>query len=88
VNRAQLLMDLGQREEAIAALPQTFWSGLGPSAATVNRLATGRATVRYDPIFDPLRGDPRFEAIVVESRRGFEVTASPEAPAAQAPLKK
>jgi tetratricopeptide (TPR) repeat protein len=53
---AALLMLLNQPEAALAALEARFGS-----AARVYRSKTG---LRYDPIWDPLRGNPRFEALL------------------------
>jgi len=50
---AELLAELGRKDEAIAAL-ESAWD---------NR-DSGLTTVLIDPLLDPLRGDPRFEAIV------------------------
>jgi serine/threonine-protein kinase len=50
---AELLTQLGRKDEAIAAL-ESAWD---------NR-DSGLTTVLIDPLLDPLRGDPRFEDIV------------------------
>jgi len=53
--RASILAELGQKEEALAALDEgaaagDFWL----------------VSVKYDPAFDPLRGDPRFQKILAQ----------------------
>ena len=50
---AEVLTQLGRRDEAIAALDQAY----------KNR-DSGLTTVQIDPLLDPLRDDPRFDAIV------------------------
>ena len=50
---AQIYADLGDKDRAIAALEHA-WSVRDP----------GLFNVRVDPLLDPLRSDPRFQAIV------------------------
>ncbi len=51
---AQVLVRCGAREEALRALQEVYGRPYGPSYGTL----------RLDPEWDPLRGDPRFEALV------------------------
>ena len=57
---AQVQAQTGDREAAIAALPHLLEvpAGLMPGA------------LKYDPIWDPVRDDPRFNALIVESTAG------------------
>ena len=50
---ADILAQLGRKDEAIAAL-EDAWKARD----------SGLTTILIDPLLDPLRGDPRFEAIV------------------------
>ena len=54
---AQVQTQTGEREAAISALPHLLEipAGLMPGA------------LEYDPIWDPVRDDPRFKALVAES---------------------
>ena len=52
--RASLYLSLGNRDEAIHWLEQAFADHEGPSITDI----------KVDPLLDPLRGDPRFEALV------------------------
>jgi tetratricopeptide (TPR) repeat protein len=52
--RTLLYLSLGNRDEAVRWLEQAFADHEGPSMAMT----------RVDPFLDPLRGDPRFEALV------------------------
>jgi hypothetical protein len=52
---ALLHLSLGQREEALRFLEQTYNDGGGGYETGV---------IKVDPLLDPLRGDPRFEALV------------------------
>ena len=52
--RAQLYLSLGKRDEAIRWLEQAVAGHEGLNAAVI----------KVDPLLDPLRGDPRFEALV------------------------
>jgi TolB-like protein/Tfp pilus assembly protein PilF/tRNA A-37 threonylcarbamoyl transferase component Bud32 len=52
--RAFLYLSLGNRDEAIRWLEQAFADHEGPSITAI----------KVDPLLDPLRGDPRFEALV------------------------
>jgi len=53
--RASILAELGQKEEALAALDEAA------AAGDFWLLST-----KYDPAFDPLRGDPRFQKILAQ----------------------
>ena len=52
--RALLYISLGQKDAAIAALEQGY----------AERDGDDIGTIKVDPLLDPLRGDPRFEALV------------------------
>src|SRR5262245_12701022 len=51
--RASILAELGQKEEAMAALKEAATSG-----------DFWLFSIKYDPAFNPLRDDPRFQAIL------------------------
>jgi TolB-like protein/Tfp pilus assembly protein PilF len=51
--RASILAELGQKEEALATLEQGATKG-----------EWWLFSIKYDPAFDPLRGDPRFQALL------------------------
>ena len=53
-NRALLYLSLGQKDEALAALEQSYAERDGDSIGSI----------KVDSLLDPLRGDPRFEALV------------------------
>jgi TolB-like protein/Tfp pilus assembly protein PilF len=52
--RALLYLSLGQKDAAIAALEQSY----------AERDGDDIGVIKVDPLLDPLRGDPRFEALV------------------------
>jgi hypothetical protein len=59
---AAIYVLVGERDSALdrlrylARVPMTYWRP-GPSMISA-------AVLRLDPSYDPLRGDPRFEALV------------------------
>jgi TolB-like protein/tetratricopeptide (TPR) repeat protein len=53
-SRALVYLGLNNKEEALRALERTFAAGDGSSLCWI----------KVDPMLDPLRGDPRFEALV------------------------
>ena len=53
--RTLLYLSLGNRDEAVRWLEQAAHDGLSMT------------TIKVDPLLDPLRGDPRFEALVQKS---------------------
>ncbi len=58
---AALQVQLHQREAALVTLEKYFHD--------VKSAHDGRVWLRYDPIWDPLRGDPRFEALLKAPER-------------------
>ena len=52
--RALLYISLGQKDQALAALEQSY----------AERDGDDIGVIKVDPLLDPLRGDPRFEALV------------------------
>jgi len=52
--RVLLYLSLGNRDEAVRWLEQ----------AVVDHDGLSITLIKVDPLFDPLRGDPRFEALV------------------------
>jgi TolB-like protein/Flp pilus assembly protein TadD len=52
--RALLYLSLGQKDAAVSALEQDY----------AERDGDDIGTIKVDPLLDPLRGDPRFEALV------------------------
>ena len=57
ITLAQVEAQIGEKDPAIAALPELLQV---PAGLTV-------AQLRYDPIWDPLRGDPRFEKLAADA---------------------
>ena len=57
--RALLFISLGQKDAAISALEQGYAEADGDNIGTI----------KVDPLLDPLRGDPRFEALVEKVTR-------------------
>jgi TolB-like protein/Tfp pilus assembly protein PilF len=51
---ALVLMGLGEKAKAIACLERAYSDRVGPDVSLI----------KVDPMLDPLRGDPRFEALV------------------------
>ena len=60
VDVAQLLAQMGEHEGALAALESMRQAEI----STLTWLAHLRVNLRYDPVWDPLRGNPRFEALL------------------------
>jgi predicted Zn-dependent protease len=60
--RARICARLGDKECAITSLERLLFA---PSDGIFGAPVT-RATLKLDPMFDPLRGDPRFEKLCQE----------------------
>ncbi|OYU99101.1 MAG: hypothetical protein CFE26_26370, partial [Verrucomicrobiales bacterium VVV1] len=69
----QVLVRLGRKDEAITGLVE-LWAKLDWDIALFMRMY-----VQHDPYYDPLRGDPRFQALVEKMRNDprFPLKAKP-----------
>ena len=59
---------LNRREEVFSALET--WGRILIKSGNPGRIAIMRNAMRYDPIWDPVREDPRFKAMLKEMAEG------------------
>jgi TolB-like protein/Tfp pilus assembly protein PilF len=86
------------QEEVLALIQTTFGESSGPISTLTRLLQTPYgggwlyttpitpALLRIDPLWDPLRGDPRFEKLIEESKKPVAFESPPPLPAGIAVL--
>ena len=67
---ARVAAQLGERDRAIAALHKLL--SVPYEGALAGRMALTPALLRLDPMFDPLRNDPRFEKLASSASKAAD----------------
>jgi TolB-like protein/tetratricopeptide (TPR) repeat protein len=75
-NAVVALVALGRHEAALATLEQTMSSPSRTRYDGSNSRLERRASLRFDPIWNPLRDNPRFEAILAQIKAPLETPSA------------